>query len=267
MAEEGRWVGWLSTPCCLGDGPMAAPFRFCIEMRAPPGTLRAVSSREPHLSELHLVEKCIDHDERALALLRELHRGAITAFLVSAGATGAEAAETVESLWADLLTPTVGGKVRLQRYDGSCKLLTWLNTVAFNALLTRKRIDGRRERRFVPLVVDAESDSAGRDESVEFPLLELLREAVEFAFANCPAEDFVLLQLEHYDELERGELARMFGCSKATVSRMLGCARTGVAEATVGFLRQRDPWLELKWEDFIELCRTATPAFFGVDGE
>ena len=244
----------------------AAAFGFCIENREPPGTLRGVASREPHLPDLHFVEKCIEHDVAALTRLRSDYGGPVIAYLVKAGATGPEARETADSLWADLLLPKADGKVRLQRYDGSCALLTWLNTVAFNALLTRKRIDGRRDKRFPSRDAGdhAEAADAEDGEPVEFPLLALLREAVEFAFADCPAEDFVLLQLEHYDQLERAELARMFGCSKATVSRMLSSARTGVSGATMNFLRQRDPWLDLKWEDFLELCRTATPAFFGT---
>ena len=243
-------------------------FGFCVENRESHGTVRRVSSREPHLPDLHFVEKCIEHDESALAQLRSNYGGPVAAYLGKAGATGAEARETADSLWADLLLPRPDGTVRLQRYDGSCALLTWLNTVAFNALLTRKRIDGRREKRFLSRDAGGHAEAADEEnEPVEFPLLALLREAVEFAFAECPAEDFVLLQLEHCDQLERGELARMFGCSKATVSRMLSSARTGVSEATMNFLRQRDPWLELKWEDFLELCRTATPACFGVSDE
>jgi transcriptional regulator with XRE-family HTH domain len=74
----------------------------------------------------------------------------------------------------------------------------------------------------------------------------------------------VLLQLEHCDQLEREDLARMFGCSKPTISRLLHRASAEIEKRTLGYLREHDPWLELKWDDFVELCRTATPACFGL---
>lgn len=240
-------------------------FRFPIEKRRSRCTVRRVSSREQHLPDFHLAERCLEHDATALALLQATCGGPVRAYLVNAGASSDEARETVQCLWGDLLTPTANGQVRLLNYDGSCKLLTWLNSVALNALLTRKRVDGRRQRRFPSSEEGGLIDTPDDDPPVETPLLELLRDAVQFAFGNCPAEDFVLLQLEHCDQLERDELARMFGCSKATVSRLLSSARISVAGATMDFVRRRDPWLELQWEDFLELCRTATPACFGVE--
>ena len=224
-----------------------------------------MSSREPNLSDLHLVEKCAGNDEAAIALLQSNYGARIVAFLVGAGAGGEEAKETVKSLWADCLTPNKGGNVRLMRYNGNCALQTFLNRVALNALLTQKRMDARRQKRF-PSSTDGDlPDAPTGDPTVETPLLDLMRDAIQFAFEHCRPEEFVLLQLEYCDQLEREELARMFGCSKATVSRLLSDARISVAETTMNFLRQRDPWLELQWDDFLELCRAASPACFGVE--
>ncbi len=218
-----------------------------------------------NLSDFTLVEACLEHDAGALARLRQTYREPVTAYLVKAGAHAVEGREIVEMLWGDLLSPAAGGRIRLSRYDGSCALLTWLNTVAINAMLTRKRIDGRRERRFISSDAGDHAEAGEQAAMMEAPLIELMREAVEFAFQNCSAEDFVLLQLEYCDQLEREDLARMFGCSKATVSRRLESARMSVEERTMDYVRERDPWLELRWEDFLELCRTATPACFGIE--
>ena len=264
MAEAREAGGRLSTPRCPW-GRTAGRLRFCVENRRLRCTLRGVVSQMQHPLDIHLAEKCIAHDPDALARLQSTCGEPVLAYLVKTGATRDEAQETVECLWGDLLTPAKSGQVRLQNYDGSCKLLTWLNSVALNALLTRKRIDGRRQRRFPSSDVGGEIESPDDDRLVETPLLDLLRDAVQFAFGNCKPEDFVLLQLEYCDRLEREELALMFGCSKATVSRLLSSARVTVAESTKNFLRQRDPWLELQWEDFLELCRTATPACFGIE--
>ena len=31
------------------------------------------------------------------------------------------------------------------------------------------------------------------------------------------------------------------------------------------YVRAKDPWLDLKWDDFMDLCRVATPACFGTE--
>ena len=97
-------------------------------------------SHKQHLPDFHLVEKCVAHDALALALLQSTYGASVLSYLMHTGATREEARETVECLWGDLLTPAKSGQVRLLNYDGSCKLLTWLNAVALNALLSRKRV-------------------------------------------------------------------------------------------------------------------------------
>ncbi len=261
--EAGRRDGGSQRPAVRGRTVGAS--RFCVESWELRSTLRRVSSPEKNLSELHLVQRCVENDEAAIALLQSTYGGRIVAFLVGAGAGGEEARETVKSLWADCLTPPKRGTVRLLRYNGECELQTFLNRVALNSLLTRKRIDGRRLKNFPPSESPEPANAFSDEPPPETMLLEIMRDAVQFAFEHCTPEEFVILNLEHYDELERAELARMFGCSKATVSRLLDKARVTVAENTMAFLRRRDPWLELKWEDFLELCRTTTPACFGIE--
>ena len=229
-------------------------------------TLRRVPLPDPHEMDILLAQKCLEHDAAGLAHLRSVFTNPVISFIVRSGATREEAAEIVESLWADCLSPGADGQPRLSRYNGACSLLTWLNTVAFNALLTRKRSEARRYQRFVSSEVEGVPEAADQAGGhVEAPLLDLLRDAIEFAFCECSAEDFVLLQLEHCDGLQRRELARMFACSQATVSRRLSRAQKGVSDATLEYLRTRDPWLEIKWGDLIQLCRAATPACFGLE--
>ena len=57
----------------------------------------------------------------------------------------------------------------------------------------------------------------------------------------------------------------MFDCSIASVSRQVARASQEIAEATLQYIKATDPWLELQWEDFLELCRSASPACFGVE--
>jgi hypothetical protein len=92
-----------------------------------------------------------------------------------------------------------------------------------------------------------------------------MRGAVETAFQKCDAEDFVLVQLAHANGLLGRELAVMYSCSEAKISRDLERARRSISAATLDYVREQDPWLELQWEDFLELCSVVSPACFGVE--
>jgi DNA-directed RNA polymerase specialized sigma24 family protein len=117
--------------------------------------------------------------------------------------------------------------------------------------------------------LDAEGGAAvpadGAGIPVEEPLIKIIREAVESAFRECDSQDFLLLQLNHAHGLLGRELAQMFGCSEAKISRSLENARRMVVKSTMSYVRKQDPWLELKWEDFVELCRAVSPSCFGVE--
>lgn len=234
-----------------------------------------VETHSRHLSDFHLCHQCLDGDVEAIVRLQRDFSGPTAAYLIAAGAKSLEAAEVVGSLWADLLVPSDTCGPRLARYDGSCALKTWLNTVALNKLLTRKRNE-KRWQDLIPARVGAHSDEGDTDEPSwggssdeavpgEAPLIEIMRVAIETAFRSCGPEDFVLLQLKHCDRLIGAELAVMFDCDESAISRRIQKAEAGMRTATLRQVHQTDPWLELKWDDFMELCRSVTPSCFGLD--
>lgn len=218
----------------------------------------------------------MDGDPQALEWLGNFLRNTVRSSLIGVGAQVAEAEEVCESLISLLVMPDGDRPARLAAFDGLSSLETWIYTVALNRLLTRKR-KGERWHRLIPLrllpgvpdeVESGEISGVTAADTLlarEAPLLELMREAIEHAFANCAPEDFVLLQLSHCDGLRGRELARMFGCHSAQISRRLEMAQKAIATSALEHVRQRDPWLDLTWDDFTVLCRTATPACFGVE--
>ncbi len=235
--------------------------------------MRGVDDPLPHLADFQLAQKCLDGDELALALLPKKFVASVVAFLIRSGATAGQAHEIVDSLWADCLAVPFDKPAALSRYNGSCALLTWLNTIAFNHLITQRRA-AQRWNRLIPLSADDErtTEAVHRVAAVESPqksseppLLEILRIAVQTAFANCRAEHFVLLQLVHHDGLRMAELAKMFRCSEATIRRNVALAAEEMQAATLAQVKVADPWIELTWEDFLELCRTASPSMLGME--
>ena len=268
------WRGFGSGGRGRGGGRVSFPFPFS-RCRLALGllTIRAVHDFLLHPDDFHLAQECLEGKTSALAYLQDVYREPLLAFLQGSGALPHEAREIVNELWSDCIAPQTGTTPKLARYNGACALRTFLNTITLNTLLTRRR----REKRWHDLVSEDVADGATEDPGmarearaagdapVEAPLLEIMREAIEAAFMACPAEDFVLLQLAHADDLHVLELAKMFDRTKSTLSRDVQRAGEEIAEATIQYVKAADPWLELKWEDFVELCGSASPACFGVE--
>jgi RNA polymerase sigma-70 factor len=227
----------------------------------------------PFPEDFLLAQKCLEGDALAIQRLEDSYRKIVEGYLKHAGAMEAEASELVRDLRADILADRQGKGPRLATYAGNSSLLTWLKAVALNNLVQRKRYENRVRQidmdRRDPIEIEATNPS--KASAVEMPnpdtapLLEIMRGAVETAFRECDAESFVLLQLAHTNGLLGRELAVMYDCSEATISRNLEGARRSISEATLAYVRKQDPWLELQWEDFLELCRVVSPACFGVE--
>jgi DNA-directed RNA polymerase specialized sigma24 family protein len=219
----------------------------------------------PHPEDFLLAQKCLEGDVRAIRQLQETYTHPIKEYLLHRGAVAHEAEEVTDGLWADCLAERPGNRPRLATYAGNSSLQAWLKAVALNRLVQNKRrskkgpiIDDNPEEKLKVHPIDDPPH-------VEAPLLEIMRGAVEIAFRDCDARDFVLVQLAHANGLLGRELAVMFSCSEAKISRDLDCARTSIAEVTLNHVRKKDPWLDLQWEDFLELCKVVSPACFGVE--
>lgn len=226
-----------------------------------------------HLADFHLAQRCLDGEPEALAWLRHHLQSVVVSDLIRSGAEVAEAGDLCEWLLADLIMPEGKHPPRLLRYAGTSALGTWLHAVALNRLIDKKRAMQRHQQTPLQPLDEESADEIEpawmKDPRAELareaPLLELMRDAIEAAFRNCDPEDFVLLQLSHCNRLMGRELAKIFGCHPAQISRRLLAAEKEIASTTLRHIRQSDPWLELRWEDFTDLCRTATPACFGLD--
>jgi len=215
-----------------------------------------------------LAQRCLEGEVRAIRQFQETYRPVLMAYLRSAGGEETEAEEVTEWLWADCLMERPDHRPRLANYAGRSSLKSWLYPLAINRLIARKRSENLWSK-IVEEGLDLEQmESAAVGHApvpAEAPLVDLMRRAVEAGFRECAAEDFVLLQLVHMDRLRLVELAQMFNCSKSKIDRDLERAGKVVAEATLRHIRELDPWLELKWEDFVELCQVASPACFGTE--
>ncbi len=223
----------------------------------------------PNITDLDLAEAALSGDEAAAAQIRSPEQsGRIEAALRNRGASPTEASDIAADLWADCFDTRDGRSPLLEKYSGKGALSAFLTRAALNRL-----IDYKRRQKFRGQLPSAGSepdggdgfdrlpDSSGDAEFGEDQLVALLREALLAAFAKVDPEKLVILKLVNVHGLDQGAVAKMWGWSQSKVSRTIGSVINDIREQTIGEMRRIDPWLELKWEDFIHLCAESSGLF------
>lgn len=221
-----------------------------------------------HEQDLRFAQSVVRANGAAAAELRSRYHSRLVAVLCARGASPTEGEDLVADLWSDCFAAPPNRPTLLGKYQGRCALASWLLTVATNRLVDLKRRQSFRVEAPAPYCSSddffgerPQPESTPREES----LLELLRTAIRNAFSRTDSESVLMLKLVHLHQLTQREIARMWGCHESTVSRTLEVARENIARDILAELKTADPWLELRWEDFLELCAGSADALFWPD--
>ena len=206
------------------------------------------------------VRRCQQGDPAALAGLRESHHASLFNILRARGATADEADELLADLWGDCVPKDNDQPALLDKFSGKCSVQAWLATVATRRWIDLKRKQTRHGETNLA-ARDGESDPLENLPSTattfhEDTLVELLRESLHTAFAACAPADLLMLRLVYLHGLTQRELMRMWGWSESKVSRQLAHAMERIERTTLENLKQQDSWLDLTWQDFVDLCET-----------
>ncbi|HKP01961.1 MAG TPA: RNA polymerase sigma factor [Chthoniobacterales bacterium] len=218
-----------------------------------------------HEEDLAFVQRVLAIDASAAAELRRRYHGKLVGVLRSRGATQTEAEDLVADLWTDCFAARENRPTLLNKYQGRCALESWLLTVATHRLVDLKRRQSFRVE--VPAATpESPEDFFDRRPQPEKPtsekhLLQLLRQAIQSAFAKQEPEAVLMLKLVHLHQVSQRELARMWGWHESKISRTLDVTRQNVARIILAETKKVDPWLELRWEDFVELCASSSDVF------
>ncbi len=203
----------------------------------------------------------LDDPETLSNLRRQYHSGLVNA-LVGRGASPVEAEDLLADLWGECVGRADGESSLLEKYSGKCPVQSWLLTVATHRLLDLKR----RLRHRGELAKD--EGGSGNNPFDQLPasgpgpaeleggLVELLKESLRAAFAQCPGEAMLMLRLVYLNGLSQRELALMWGWHESKVSRCMSEAMSRIEQITLNQVRRRDAWLQLGWQDFLELCES-----------
>lgn len=213
-----------------------------------------------------LARRCQQGDAGALAAVRVQCHEAVRSILLSRGVTRTEAEDLLADLWSDCVPGRDDRQSLLEKYSGRCSLLGWLATVA-----TRRWIDlKRKQARYVDLgktaADPAETDPLDRlpgapSGDAEDALVDFLRDCLQAAFLLCQPDALVLLRLRYLHGVSQREIVRMLGWHESKVSRTLSQAMQDIETNVLREIKRRDPWLELTWQDFLDLCQTRQIGF------
>lgn len=196
------------------------------------------------------LQQCVEGDALALAALREHYHPGLRAILISRGATETEAEDLLADLWGDCVPRGDDRLSLLEKFSGRCSLKIWLATVSTNRLYDLKRRHGATPGNAV------EPPSHCRAWPGEIGLANLLHLSLVESFARCTARDLLMLRLVYLHDVTQREVGQIWGWHESKVSRKLGEAMDEIRAVTLQRIKQADPWLELAWQDFVDLCET-----------
>lgn len=209
----------------------------------------------PALADVDLVQQCIEGSEEAIGQLKKSLTPFLSKVLSSYGASKDEIDEILAQLWGDCL---VGPRPLFHVFNGRSALKSWLTAICVNRWISLKRREAQHTRAVYSLTIEAERPSAPGRSATSPPdssIIEILGPALREAFAACDVEELVLLQLVHMHGVTQREIASLWKWHESRVSRHIKRAEEKIAELTLRAVKETDPYLELGWQDFVELCR------------
>ncbi len=226
-----------------------------------------------HGADFELAQECLLGDERAIRTMQERCRTPLMQFLTGSGAGAVEAEEITESLFTDCTIGHGTRTARFEKYGGRCALLSWMKTIALNELISVRR----RQATHRTAVEMAEGAGSNPGETGDLPfqgavetavapadatLPVIMKTALQKALGECQASELVMLSLVHLKGLTQREVAELWRWDEPRISRALRRTMQHIAERTLRHARATDPWLEIGWRDFVQLCQTADSSLF-----
>ena len=217
--------------------------------------MREMRSEEaPVLADVDAVQQCLEGNEEAIVELKKSLTPFLSKVLASYGASKDEIDEILAKLWGDCLT---GPRPLFHVFNGRSALKSWLTAISVNRWISLKRREAQHARAMQHLAIDSENSQApSRSAQSDSSIIEILGPALRRAFAACDVEELILLQLVHVHGITQREIANLWKWHESRVSRHIKRAEEKIAKLTLQSVRETDPYLELRWNDFVELCRS-----------
>lgn len=185
------------------------------------------------------------------------------------GASDADADEVqglvIEKLWT---------RQKLASYTGNGPLMGFVRTTASNAWLEYLR-KHRREVNASSMAGEGEDGDAMErlacddgEAPQESPLAEILRDALKHAMELADAEALLILRLSLLQDIKQRDLCDVWGgVHEGTISAKKKQVMTQIRDDTLAFVAEREPNLQITWQELLEACGEGAEAILGPAGD
>ncbi|MBL9184206.1 MAG: sigma-70 family RNA polymerase sigma factor [Verrucomicrobiaceae bacterium] len=222
-----------------------------------------------HAADFEFAQDLLAGDEGAWLRFDAEYTPAIAQRLRGMGASDADADEVqglvIERLWT---------RQKLASYTGQGPLMGFVRTTASNAWLEYLRKHRREVHASTLAGEDEEGDAMDRiageknDAPQESPLAELLRDALKFALDRADAEALLIMRLSLLQDIKQRDLCDIWGgVHEGTISAKKKQVMTQIRDDTLGYVAEREPSLQITWQELLEACGEGAEAILGPAGE
>lgn len=216
-----------------------------------------------------------DAAKKIIFLCRPYVLGAMEQICIGDSQSAEKAREIVADLFADCFganSKRSDGRRLLELYGGRGSLRSWLIVCARSRLRNWWRSAEKRTSISLDGMVDG-----GAGEGTSFEDLSrladladadvalLLREALSGSFCSLPPRQLVFLRLVFLYGIKRERLAEIWQLHPSNVGRQIGEALNSLRSGTLSRLKRLDPWIQITWEDCLEVCREGVSMLYGSE--
>jgi RNA polymerase sigma-70 factor len=187
--------------------------------------------RSLHTNDLMLALACSQGSNAAWQRFSALYRSYLAELSRRFSGRAFDPQETGDAIWIDLYLPDRSGQSRIASYNGQSSLATWLRVVVTNRIINQRM---RKSSRFNDLDGITEPVDASAYKDLEARLRverysSMILTCFERASERVPPHDRRVLLLRYDQELQLGEIARLFSVHQSTITRQI--------DRTIGRLR------------------------------
>jgi RNA polymerase sigma-70 factor len=128
-----------------------------------------------------------------------------------------------DSIWIDLFLPDRSGQSRIGSYDGRSSLATWLRVIVSNRIINERLRKGSRFSNLEDIAEPADSNAL---DELEAGLRlsrynSMILHCFRCAARGLSARNRLILLLRYDQELQLGEIARLFSVHQSTITRQI----------------------------------------------
>jgi RNA polymerase sigma-70 factor len=194
--------------------------------------------RNLHTDDLFLSLACARGSNHAWQRFSDLYRKYVADLSRHLSGQGSDVQELGEALWVDLFLPDRTGASRIASYDGRSSLATWLRVVVSNRIIN-ERLRKSSCHSNLDAIPEPE-DQFALKELQDHPALNRYKPMILSCFSlasKCLTKRERLLILLRYEEnLQLGEIARLFVVHQSTITRQMDRAARRLRDEVIRLL-------------------------------